>query len=130
MAEEEIIFMKAHWKRIGFSVWKIRYMKHLLLITMIASLLFSTVLLVKEYNTVERWQERGLSIYDQKMGDFKNWKTNIHPGNPQKWLTDNPAFIALKTWIEMLSNMASLFIALSSLGLYTKLKRLTTARKT
>ena len=105
-------------------------MNHLLLIITIASLLFSTVLLVKEYNTVERWQTKGLRIYHQKVEDFKNWKTSVNPGEPQKWLTDNSIYIAFKAWIEMLSNMASLFIAISSLGLYTKLRRTANAKET
>lgn len=86
-------------------------------------------LLVKEFETVKRWQSKGLRIYQQKLDKFNSWKTSEHPGEPAKWLTDNPVFIAVKAWIEMLSNMASLIIAISSLGLYTKLRRLQERRQ-
>jgi hypothetical protein len=98
-------------------------MNKLLIIITIVSLLFSFALLVKEYQTVERWQEKGLKLYKAKLHDFNNWKTCIDPGKPEKWLTTNPVFISLKTWVEMLSNLASLIIAISSLGVYTRLKR-------
>jgi hypothetical protein len=98
-------------------------MNKLLIIITILSLLFSFTLLVKEYQTVERWQEKGLKLYNKKLQDFNSWKTCVDPGKPEKWLTANPVFISLKTWVEMLSNLASLIIAISSLGVYTRLKR-------
>jgi hypothetical protein len=87
-------------------------------------LLFSTTLLIKEFRTVERWQAKGLKIYYQKLEDFNNWKTCIKPDKPAQWLTANPIFIALKAWVELLSNLISLFIAIiSSTGFYFKMRK-------
>lgn len=99
-------------------------MNRLLLIITILSLLFSTILFVKEFKTVERWQAKGLKIYHEKLDNFNNWKTSVNPGKPESWLTTNSTFIALKVWIETLSNLASLSIAIiSGVGFYRSKKQ-------
>jgi len=99
-------------------------MSYILITITILSLLCSTFLLVKEFNTVERWQTKGLKIYHEKVVAFDAWKTNINPGKPEQWLTANPLFLAIKIWVELISNMTSLLIAvISGISFYWRTKK-------
>jgi hypothetical protein len=97
-------------------------MKLLFVILIILSLSCSTALLIKEFKTVQSWQEKGLKIYHEQLDCFSAWKTKIKPSK-QQWLTTNPLFIALKCWIELFANLISLAIMVgSSIGYYRKVK--------
>jgi hypothetical protein len=89
------------------------HLNKILLVITVISLGLSTFLYLKQVRVVDRWQAKAIQSYQKEKSDFKEWKTNVKP-KKEDWWYQNPWILGIGTWINLLSNLITIFIGVGS----------------